>query len=405
MELASWKSPSAIKARIDAIQDLMRDVLKPATKETGWDGDYGVIPGTDKKTLLKSGSEQILAMFQIAVEPIIEDLSTDDCFRYRVTVRLTNAQTEAFLGAGVGECSTNETKYKWKQTYSKPEWESYPPDRRKMKYSQYKDGDGAWKDGTPKMLIRTEPADLANTCLKMAKKRAQIDATLTVTGASSMFTQDLEDDDKDDSETKGKQQDNRGSRGRASNQHRQAPREDVKCAQCGAINGHLPSCVHHPNNKGKQSSTGQEATSQKPTTNEAQKQEAAADQAPKEDHKTEKETYEFYCRVDKLVPGVTPVKKTAYVDVHVTDNEGNPGTLTCWSTTIQGSLKNLVKKVALLKVSHKVVNGRDFYQVDQIISGDGFKYVDNLPTEEKYGEELAPDANTVEGEVLPDDKW
>jgi hypothetical protein len=43
------------------------------------------------------------------------------------------------------------------------------------------------------MQIRTEPADVANTVLKMAKKRAQIDLTLTATAASDIFTQDVED--------------------------------------------------------------------------------------------------------------------------------------------------------------------------------------------------------------------
>ena len=43
---------------------------------------------------------------------------------------------------------------------------------------------------------RVENSDLAdtyNTVLKMAKKRALVDATLTATAASDIFTQDLED--------------------------------------------------------------------------------------------------------------------------------------------------------------------------------------------------------------------
>jgi len=72
----------------------MNDVLKK-------DVDYGIIPNMPKGTkpcLLKPGSEQILAMFRLAVEPIVEDLSTEDCFRYRINVRLTDSRTEAFLG-------------------------------------------------------------------------------------------------------------------------------------------------------------------------------------------------------------------------------------------------------------------------------------------------------------------
>jgi hypothetical protein len=41
--------------------------------------------------------------------------------------------------------------------------------------------------------VRTEPADLANTVLKMACKRAKMAMVLNVTAASDCFTQDLED--------------------------------------------------------------------------------------------------------------------------------------------------------------------------------------------------------------------
>jgi hypothetical protein len=41
--------------------------------------------------------------------------------------------------------------------------------------------------------IRVSPSDMANTILKMAKKRALIDAVLTATGASDIFSQDIED--------------------------------------------------------------------------------------------------------------------------------------------------------------------------------------------------------------------
>jgi hypothetical protein len=44
-----------------------------------------------------------------------------------------------------------------------------------------------------KQQVRTNPADVANTILKMAKKRGLVDAILTVTAASDIFTQDIED--------------------------------------------------------------------------------------------------------------------------------------------------------------------------------------------------------------------
>ena len=66
----------------------------------------------------------------------------------------------AMLGQGVGSGSTMEKKYRYR------------------------------KEGE-KRIENEDIADTYNTVLKMAKKRAQIDATLTVTGAADMFTQDL----------------------------------------------------------------------------------------------------------------------------------------------------------------------------------------------------------------------
>jgi hypothetical protein len=68
------------------------------------------------------------------------------------------------LGQGVGSASTMERKYR------------------------YRGG-----------KENTDIADVYNTVLKIAKKRAHIDATLTVTGAADIFTQDLiEEDDSSD---------------------------------------------------------------------------------------------------------------------------------------------------------------------------------------------------------------
>lgn len=247
--LQQWKSPVQIKARITAIQQLLETTLKQ-------DVDFGVIPGTgNKPTLYKAGSEQILAMFQIAVDPMVEDLSTDDCFRYRVTVRLTNSSTQEFLGSGIGEASSNETKYKWRRTYVKKEFDNTPEDRRRIKYGQRKQGND-WVD-FEEMQVRQEPADLANTILKMAKKRAQIDATLTVTGASSMFEQDLEDLTDEAREEVTRQREPRGKK--------KGPVKetgDVMCNECRAINGHLPSCKYRKQENAQQQETSE--SKQKP---------------------------------------------------------------------------------------------------------------------------------------------
>jgi len=178
-QLQEWQTPQQIRAQVNRIQEVMKEVMKPETH-------YGVIPGTKQPTLYKAGAEKILATFRMAVEPDITDLSTEDEHRYLVKVRLISS-SGINLGAGVGEASTSEEKYKWRRAICDEEYEDTEETHRRIKY-------GKWKGEVQKTKqVRTNPADLANTVLKMAKKRAMIDAVLTTTAASDCFTQDIED--------------------------------------------------------------------------------------------------------------------------------------------------------------------------------------------------------------------
>lgn len=172
-----------VRSQVNLIQEVMKGVMKE-------NEHYGVIPGCGKKkTLLKAGAEKLLSTFKIAANPVVEDLSTQDCARYRVTVQATNMVSGSFLGAGVGECSSDEEKYKWKRVVCNEEFEETSEDMRRIKWFKGYDG----KPNYQVKQIRTNPADVANTVLKMAKKRGQIDMTLTVTAASDIFIQDIEE--------------------------------------------------------------------------------------------------------------------------------------------------------------------------------------------------------------------
>lgn len=175
-----WLTAQEIRAGVNLIQQVMDAVMKK-------DVHYGVIPGTQKPTLYKAGAEKILSTFRIAVEPQVEDLSTSDEARFRVVTKGTHQGTGAFLGSGVGEASSNEEKYKWRRAVCDEEWVETPEDRRREKWAKGSNGTYQIRQ------VRTNIADVANTCLKMAKKRSQIDLTLTVTAASDCFSQDLED--------------------------------------------------------------------------------------------------------------------------------------------------------------------------------------------------------------------
>ena len=144
--------PSRIIERARAIHEIMKEAMHDGT-------DYGVIPGCGSKpSLLKPGAEKLLMMFQVAPKVSVTDLCTPpDVYRYRVIVSLVS-QAGVYLGDGVGEATSLE--HKWHDK----------------------------KDGST-----VNAPDVCNTILKMAKKRALVDAVLTVLGASDIFTQDVED--------------------------------------------------------------------------------------------------------------------------------------------------------------------------------------------------------------------
>lgn len=175
------KSVAEVLRHVTAVQEVMRTVMKPEVH-------YGRIPGTDKPTLLKQGAETLCLAFNIADDYRIEDLSTADTARYRVVCVGIHQPTGMVLGQGMGECSSGEEKYRWRKAVCKEEFEATPPNLRRVKYGK-KGGGGFYTVEQ----VRTEPADVANTVLKMAGKRAKIAMTLNVTAASDMFGQDLED--------------------------------------------------------------------------------------------------------------------------------------------------------------------------------------------------------------------
>jgi hypothetical protein len=152
------------------------------------DVDFGTIPGTPKPTLYKPGAEKICSLFQLAPRVLVTDMSHPDVVAYQVRVELFTIGG-VFCGEGVGSASSAESKYQWRSSVCKEEWDAAPEDRRRVTYKRGKNN-----SFYTIAQVRTEPSDQDNTILKMAKKRALIDAVLTVTAASDIFTQDAEDD-------------------------------------------------------------------------------------------------------------------------------------------------------------------------------------------------------------------
>jgi hypothetical protein len=178
--VASRMSVTEVTQHVIAVQEVMKSLMKQNVH-------YGVIPGTDKPALLKSGAELLCMTFRIDDDYEVTDMSTADVVRYRVKCIGTHQTSGTRLGSGMGECSTGEEKYRWRKSVCKEEYEATPSDHRRIKFGRKSGGHYTVEQ------VRTDAADLANTALKMACKRAKIAMVLNVTAASDMFSQDLED--------------------------------------------------------------------------------------------------------------------------------------------------------------------------------------------------------------------
>lgn len=158
--------------------------------------DFGTIPGTDKPTLYKPGAEKLLEMYGLAatydVTQRVEDWERG-FWHYEVRCRITSRRDGGSVGEGLGSCNSMEARYRWRTEW----WNGNgAPTGEGWKQKRTKNG-ARWV----RRVENEDRWDLPNTLLKMAKKRGQVDATLSVTRSSGLFTQDMEDlraDDDDD---------------------------------------------------------------------------------------------------------------------------------------------------------------------------------------------------------------
>lgn len=190
-------SAADVHHQIQQVAQLMKESMKK-------DEHFGIIPGTTKPTLYKAGAEKLSMMFQLGPKFEITKTNLPNNHReYEIICTLMYIPHGNVVGQGVGSCTTMESNYRYRTVSDFDILDEPIPKDYKEKKAQYRkeglgckkiDGSWAWvafKDGD-----REENPDIAdtyNTILKMAKKRAHIDAVLTATAASDIFTQDLED--------------------------------------------------------------------------------------------------------------------------------------------------------------------------------------------------------------------
>lgn len=163
-------------AKIQQMQNVVQKTLKKGH-------DFGEVPGTSKPTLLKPGGEKICMLF--GLNPEYEFLQTTEDYDkefFSYNIRCTLFRNRQPVAQGVGSCNSKEKKYRFANVDTIPETYIGQSEEYTDKYGRVR-----YKINNPDIC------SLVNTILKMAKKRAFIDAVLQVASLSEVFTQDIED--------------------------------------------------------------------------------------------------------------------------------------------------------------------------------------------------------------------
>lgn len=176
--------------------------------------DYGRVPGIDKPVLKKPGADKLCEVYGLAdtypderIKRVEKWETEPPLFDYEVCCVLTQKGSGIVWGEGLGSCNSWETKYRWRdQNRRCPVCGKEAIIQGKAEYGggwlcfKKKGGCGAkFMENDPKIINQAigripndSAADLKNTVLKMAKKRAKIDAVIAATRSSGIFTQDME---------------------------------------------------------------------------------------------------------------------------------------------------------------------------------------------------------------------
>lgn len=208
---------SAVRpADITTVMESLK-VVRTFVAEQLRDGlDYGVIPGTggkqgvaDKKTLLLPGAQKVTMLFNCYPHHRVERREMDEGHvEFVVTTEIISRGSGEIIGSGIGSCSTMEGKYRFRNAARTcPACGKGTIIKGKEEFgggwlcwkkkdgcgATFKDGDKAIEGQQSGKIANENIHDTRNTVLKMAKKRAWVDAALGLGCLAELFTQDIED--------------------------------------------------------------------------------------------------------------------------------------------------------------------------------------------------------------------
>jgi len=198
-EIQSEMSVKQVRAQVDKILALQREVMQEGIH-------YGVVPGTEKPTLLQPGAQKLNLTFRCNAKFTTERLDLPLSHREYIVEANIYHLSGRWVGQGHGSASTMESKYRWRNTDRKcplcgketvfkskkdPGWFCWT--KKGGCGAQFKEGDQTIEGQVVGKRENPDIADLYNTVLKMAVKRALVAASLNTFAASDIFSQDVED--------------------------------------------------------------------------------------------------------------------------------------------------------------------------------------------------------------------
>ena len=206
LALAPQVKASDLVARLSVIREAMQTAMVEGV-------DYGRVPGTEKPTLFKPGAEKLGVLFQLDLQYVNEKIwGPEEHLTVISHGTVFHAPSGRRQGYGEGVCTTREHNYAFRKQerlcpacsmpaviVGKPEygggWVCW--NKRGGCGSKFAENDPQITGQDVGEVENPDLPDLWNTVVKMAKKRAQVDAILSVTGASALFTQDVAEHPKD----------------------------------------------------------------------------------------------------------------------------------------------------------------------------------------------------------------
>jgi hypothetical protein len=183
LTITGARSPVEMLAQRELLEDIYRSVMCPGI-------DYGMIPGTKERALLKPGAEVLRMAFNFQVEMGLSKEVDLDKDWVSVDTRCTLRDS---IGCIVGQADANANSYESKFRYRWVSDKQLPQhiDKDTLATRQQR---GAYGEYAQYRLPTEDIGGLIHTLIRYAEKRAFVAAIHQATGASRIFREADEDE-------------------------------------------------------------------------------------------------------------------------------------------------------------------------------------------------------------------